>query len=52
MTAALVEISRNTELRQQIAEHNRTTAPPTAWPTVLETVNGEYARAMAISAVG
>ncbi|MET0966931.1 MAG: glycosyltransferase family 4 protein [Nakamurella sp.] len=52
MTAALVEISQNADLRRQIAEHNRTTAPPTAWPTVLETVNNEYARAMAISAVG
>jgi glycosyltransferase involved in cell wall biosynthesis len=50
MTKALVEIATNTELRRQIADHNRTTAPPTAWPIVLETVNREYARAQAIQA--
>ncbi|MET0865101.1 MAG: glycosyltransferase, partial [Nakamurella sp.] len=52
MAAALVEISRDSALRREIAEHNRTTQPPTAWPTVLETVNREYARAMAISNSG
>ena len=51
MAAALVEISRNADLRRTIAEHNRTTAPPTAWPTVLERMNAEYARAMALRAV-
>ena len=50
MAAALVEISANAELRRTIAEHNRTTHPPTAWPTVLERVNDEYARAAAIRA--
>jgi len=50
MTKALVEIATNTELRRQIADHNRTTAPQTAWPIVLETVNREYARAQAIQA--
>lgn len=50
MTAALVEISTDTELRRTIAEHNRTTQPPTAWPIVLERVNDEYARAVAIRA--
>ena len=51
MAAALVEISRDSTLRREIAEHNRTTTPPTAWPTVLDRVNDEYHRAMAISAV-
>jgi glycosyltransferase involved in cell wall biosynthesis len=51
MTRALVEICRDPGLRRGIAAHNRTTQPPTAWPTVLEAVNGEYTRAMAISAV-
>jgi glycosyltransferase involved in cell wall biosynthesis len=50
MAAALVEISTDAELRRGIAEHNRTTQPPTAWPTVLERVNDEYARAAAIRA--
>lgn len=50
MAAALVELSRDARLRQTIAEHNRTTQPPTAWPTVLERVNDEYARAMVIRA--
>jgi glycosyltransferase involved in cell wall biosynthesis len=50
MAAALVEISKDAELRRAIAEHNRTTQPPTAWPTVLERVNDEYARAAAIRA--
>jgi glycosyltransferase involved in cell wall biosynthesis len=50
MAAALVELSRDTDLRRGIAEHNRTTQPPTAWPTVLERVNDEYARAAAIRA--
>ena len=50
MAAALVEISRDADLRRGIAEHNRTTQPPTAWPTVLERVNNEYARAAAIRA--
>lgn len=48
MAKALVEMTSNSALRRQIADHNRTTAPPTAWPTVLETVNREYARAQAI----
>ena len=52
MAAALAEISRDAELRQEIAEHNRTTAPPTAWPTVLDRVNAEYDRAVAIRAAG
>lgn len=52
MTAALVEISRNTDLRRAIAENNRTTQPPTAWPTVLERVNDEYARAFALGNAG
>jgi glycosyltransferase involved in cell wall biosynthesis len=51
MTTALAEISRDAQLRRGIAEHNRTTHPPTAWPTVLETVNDEYARATAIRAI-
>ena len=50
MAAALVEISANTELRRTIAEHNRTSHPPTAWPTVLDRVNDEYARAVTIRA--
>ncbi len=50
MAAALVEISANTELRRSIAEHNRTSYPPTAWPTVLERVTDEYARAVTIRA--
>ncbi len=48
MTAALVEIAGNDTLRAEIARHNRTTVPPTAWPTVLERVNEEYARAISI----
>lgn len=51
MANALVEISRDTDLRREIAEHNRTTQPPTAWPTVLDIVNAEYARAMSIRSV-
>ncbi len=50
MAAALVEMSANTELRRTIAEHNRTSFPPTAWPTVLDRVNDEYARAVTIRA--
>lgn len=48
MAEALVEISANAELRRTIADHNRTSQPPTAWPTVLERVNDEYARAVTI----
>jgi glycosyltransferase involved in cell wall biosynthesis len=48
MTDALVELATDQDLRRAIAEHNRTTAPPTAWSTVLETVEREYERAMAI----
>ncbi len=48
MTDALVELATDVELRRAIAEHNRTTAPPTAWSTVLENVDREYERAMAI----
>ena len=48
MTAALVELATDVELRRAIADHNRTTAPPTAWSTVLATVDREYRRAMAI----
>ncbi len=48
MTAALVELATDVELRRRIADHNRTTAPPTAWSTVLATVDREYRRAMAI----
>ena len=48
MTAALVQLARDDTLRVSIARHNRTTAPPTAWPAVLERVNEEYARAMSI----
>ena len=50
MAAALVRISRDGELRRGIAEHNRITQPPTAWPKVLDRVNDEYARAMSIRA--
>jgi glycosyltransferase involved in cell wall biosynthesis len=50
MTDALVELATDADLRRSIAEHNRTTAPPTAWSTVLETVEREYERAMAIRA--
>jgi glycosyltransferase involved in cell wall biosynthesis len=50
MTAALVRISLNSELRRAIAEHNRITQPPTAWPKVLDRVNDEYARAIAVQA--
>jgi glycosyltransferase involved in cell wall biosynthesis len=52
MAAALVEISRDAELRREIAQHNRTTVPPTAWATVLDRVNQEYERAAAIRAAG
>ena len=48
MTAALVELAGDAQLRRTIADHNRTTAPPTAWSTVLATVDREYRRAMAI----
>ena len=48
MTAALVELAGDEQLRRTIADHNRTTAPPTAWSTVLATVDREYRRAMAI----
>ncbi len=48
MTDALVELAGDAELRRSIAAHNRATVPPTAWSTVLETVNREYERAMAI----
>jgi glycosyltransferase involved in cell wall biosynthesis len=48
MTDALVELATDTDLRRGIAAHNRATVPPTAWSTVLETVNREYERAMAI----
>ena len=51
LAGALVEISRDGDLRRTIAEHNRTTQPPTAWPAVLERVDEEYTRAMSISAV-
>lgn len=51
MANALVEICRDTDLRREIAEHNRTTQPPTAWPTVLAMMNEEYARAKSIRAV-
>ena len=50
MAAALIRISRDDELRHGIAEHNRITQPPTAWPKVLDRVNDEYARAMSIRA--
>ena len=48
MSAALVKLARDASLRTAIARHNRTTAPPTAWPAVLERVNQEYARAFSI----
>lgn len=48
MTAALVELATDEPLRHAIAAHNRTTAPPTAWTTVLDTVDREYRRAMTI----
>ncbi len=48
MTSALVQLARDGTLRESIARHNRTTVPPTAWPTVLERVNEEYDRAMRI----
>lgn len=48
MTAALVELASDEPLRSGIAAHNRTTAPPTAWTTVLDTVDREYRRAMTI----
>jgi glycosyltransferase involved in cell wall biosynthesis len=48
MTAALVELAADEQLRRTIADHNRITAPPTAWSTVLATVDREYRRAMAI----
>ncbi|ACV77834.1 glycosyl transferase group 1 [Nakamurella multipartita DSM 44233] len=48
MSDALVELAADAGLRASIAEHNRTTAPPTAWSTVLATVEREYQRAMAI----
>ena len=48
MSDALVELATDAGLRASIAEHNRTTAPPTAWSTVLATVEREYQRAMAI----
>jgi glycogen(starch) synthase len=50
MAKALVEIATDARLRREIADHNRTTQPPTAWPTVLEIVNEEYSRARAIHA--
>ncbi|HEY5880145.1 MAG TPA: glycosyltransferase family 4 protein [Nakamurella sp.] len=48
MTDALVELATDASLRRSIAERNRTTVPPTAWSTVLATVEREYQRAMAI----
>jgi len=50
MTAALVRLAVDADLRRTIAEHNRNTHPPTAWSTVLATVEGEYRRAMSIRA--
>jgi len=50
MIEALVRICRDGDLRRGIAEHNRTTQPPTAWPAVLDRLDDEYARAMAIRA--
>ena len=49
MTDALVEITQNPALRSDIARHNRTSTPPTAWPAVLDRVDEEYSRAMSIS---
>jgi glycosyltransferase involved in cell wall biosynthesis len=48
LTAALVELAQDDTLRTSIARHNRATAPPTAWPAVLQRVDEEYARAMTI----
>ena len=48
MTDALVELATDEPLRSGIAAHNRATAPPTAWSTVLDTVDREYRRAMTI----
>jgi len=50
MTSALVELAGDAELRRTIAEHNRRTQPPTAWSHVLDTVDREYRRAIAIRA--
>jgi glycosyltransferase involved in cell wall biosynthesis len=50
LAAALVRMSRDGELRRGIAEHNRITQPPTAWPKVLDRVNDEYTRAISIRA--
>ncbi len=48
MIDALVRITEDDGLREGIAEHNRTTPPPTSWAEVLERMAGEYDRALAI----
>ena len=45
MTAAIARIASDDELRERIAEHNRTTEPAQAWPRVLRTVEDAYAAA-------
>jgi glycosyltransferase involved in cell wall biosynthesis len=45
MVDALVRITEDDVLRRRIAEHNRTTSPPTSWAEVLEAMAGEYDRA-------
>ncbi len=48
-TAGLVRLVREPHLRQQIIAHNRTTAPVTVWPRVLEQVEEAYAEAVRIT---
>jgi glycosyltransferase involved in cell wall biosynthesis len=45
MVGGLVRLCRSPELRQQIAEHNRTVPPPTTWTDVLARTDKAYARA-------
>ncbi len=45
MVDALVRICGDDALRARIAEHNRTTPPPTSWAEVLDRMAGEYERA-------
>lgn len=47
MVDALVLIARDASLRRHIAEHNRITEPPAAWPKVLDRFDDAYAQAIA-----
>lgn len=45
MVDAIVRLAVDTDLRARIRAHNRATAPPTAWATVLDRLDEQYARA-------